>query len=90
MYVCDVRGMMKSQGRQDRKSEIQEVQRRDHPKGSPGHDRHHQEGEAGQAARPHQESTGIKEFDIVWVMRWFMRDSQGDDFATTRSGLKNF
>ena len=28
---------------------------------------------------PQDETTGIKAFDIVWVMRWFMKDSQGGD-----------
>ena len=33
----------------------------------------------GNAQDPQDEPTGIKDFDVVWVMRWFMRDSQGND-----------
>lgn len=35
----------------------------------------------GKQQDPIDETTGIKSFDIVWVMRWFMQDEDGDDYT---------
>ena len=35
----------------------------------------------GNQQDPHLEKTGIKSFDVVWVMRWFMRDAISDDYC---------
>jgi hypothetical protein len=34
----------------------------------------------GNKQDPNKDKEGVKDFDIVWVMRWFMRDSQNNDY----------
>lgn len=79
MYVCDVRAMMRN---------------KDEKTGAPKWKTHEdsvilrarpdvmdttRKARLGGQQDPHEETTGIKDFDIVWVMRWFMHDSQGED-----------
>ena len=79
MYVCDVKAMMLNK---DEKTGAPKWKKFDDDviiKARPD------EMEAVRLARNNgkqlqeEESTGIKNFDIVWVMRWFMKDSQGED-----------
>jgi hypothetical protein len=35
----------------------------------------------GKQQDPQLENSEIKDFDIIWVMRWFMRDPIGDDYT---------
>ena len=79
MYVCDVRAMMKNKN-----DKTNEPQWKYHPdsailKARPDMMEAIRQERQGGHQDPEQESTGIKDFDIVWVMRWFMRDSQGED-----------
>jgi hypothetical protein len=80
MYVCDVRAMMENKddktGRPKWKKFDDEVILRARPDVMDST----RKARLGGKEDPHDESTGIKSFDIVWVMRCFMRDSQGDDF----------
>lgn len=81
MYVCDVRGMMKSEdgktGNPKFKSYKDDIILKARPEAIDST----RLARGGKQQDPHQESTGIKEFDIVWVMRWFMRDPIGDDYV---------
>lgn len=79
MYVCDVRAMMSNKddktGATKWKSYADDVILRARPDMMDST----RKARLGQKQDPQDESTGIKSFDIVWVMRWFMRDSQGED-----------
>src|SRR3990167_3309230 len=81
MYVCDVRSMMNST---DEKTGVPKWKKFDDAtiaKARPESMDRTKEARTGKAQDPHEQSTGIKAFDVVWVMRWMMRDSLGDDYA---------
>lgn len=78
MYVCDVRSMMqniddKTGAPQWKKFEDSVILR-----ATPDSMDTTRKARLGGQQDPHEEKTGIKSFDIVWVMRWFMREN-GDD-----------
>jgi hypothetical protein len=79
MYVCDVKAMMSSV---DDKTDAPKWKKYDESvilKARPDvMDSIKRQREGGRQQQV-DEPTGIKDFDIVWVMRWFMRDSQGSD-----------
>lgn len=79
MYVCDVRAMMRNKdektGAPKWKSYSDEIIVQARPDVMDTTRRAREGGRQPQ----HDEPTGIKAFDIVWVMRWFMKNSQGDD-----------
>src|SRR5258706_4723995 len=79
MYVCDVKGMMENN---DDKTNQPKWKKYDDDvicKGRPDLMDTTRRARLGQQQDPHDEETGIKDFDIVWVMRWFIKDSVGDD-----------
>ncbi|MBM3460736.1 MAG: hypothetical protein FJX76_01410 [Armatimonadetes bacterium] len=77
MYVCDVRAMMKAQddktGRPKWKKYDDAVLEKARPEPRQTQRTRHQD--------PHEEPKPIGAFDVIWVMRWFMKDSQGEDHA---------
>src|SRR3990167_7670601 len=79
MYVCDVRAMMESKndktGAPKWKSFKDEIILKARPDVM-GVNRNLR---IGNKQDPADETTGIKSFDIVWVLRWFMKDNQGSD-----------
>lgn len=79
MYVCDVRAMMNNKddktGSPKWKKFKDEVIYRARPDSMDTT----RKARLGKQQDPQDETSGIKDFDIVWVMRWFMRDSQGND-----------
>ena len=79
MYVCDVRAMMKNKdektGAPKWKSYEDSVILRARPDVIDSTRR----ARLGKQQDPHLENSSIKSFDVVWVLRWFMRDSQGED-----------
>lgn len=81
MYVCDVRGMMESE---DPKTGSPKWKKFDDGvilKARPDVMDSTRKARLGNAQDPQEETSGIKEFDIVWVLRWFMKNSQGDDYV---------
>jgi hypothetical protein len=78
MYVCDVRAMMNNEddktGQKWKKFEDSKIL-----KARPDVMDTTRRSRLGNKQDPQDETTSIKSFDIVWVMRWFMRDSQGED-----------
>jgi len=78
MYVCDVRAMME---KEDDKTGMKWKKFDDEIilKARPDVMDSTRRARLGKNQDPHDETTGIKSFDVVWVMRWFMRDSQGQD-----------
>jgi hypothetical protein len=79
MYVCDVRAMMNNK---DEKTGAPKWKKFDDDiiiRARPDLMDSTRKARLGRQQLPEDESTGIKSFDIVWVMRWFMKDSQGED-----------
>jgi hypothetical protein len=79
MYVCDVRAMM--EGKDDKTGAPKWKKLKDEVilKARPDMMDTTRKARLGQAQDPHEENQTIKSFDVVWVMRWFMRNSQGED-----------
>ena len=79
MYVCDVKGMMTNL---DPKTEAPKWKKYDDAiilQARPDIMDSVRRARLGNRQAQEDEPTGIKNFDIVWVMRWFMRDSQNVD-----------
>lgn len=79
MYVCDVRGMMENK---DDKTGAPKWKKFDDKKilaARPDVMDTTRKARLGNKQDPLDKENPIKDFDIVWVMRWFMRDSQGND-----------
>ena len=80
MYVCDVRAMMNNKDDKTGMPKWNKFKDDIIAKARPDTMDTTRKARLGQQQQdPHEETSGIKSFDIVWVMRWFMRDSQGDD-----------
>lgn len=80
MYVCDVRSMM---SQTDEKTGAPKWKKFDDEvilRARPDVMDSTRKARLGKHQDPHDEDTGIKSFDIVWVLRCFMRDSIGDDY----------
>lgn len=81
MYACDVRAMMKNK---DEKTGAPKWKTFDDSvilKAQPDVMDTTRKARLGKMQDPQDNEKGIKSFDIVWVMRWFMRDNQGEDFT---------
>lgn len=81
MYVCDVRAMMKNKDEKTGKPKWKAFEDADILKALPDKMDTTRKARLGKQQDPQDERSSIKAFDIVWVMRWFMRDSQGDDYT---------
>jgi hypothetical protein len=82
MYVCDVRGMMKSKDEKTGQPKWKSFKDDVIQKARPDLMDTTRKARVGKQQDPvDNPPTEIKSFDIVWVMRWFMRDEQGDDFT---------
>jgi hypothetical protein len=79
MYVCDVKGMMESSNDKTGEPKWKKYEDKIIALAKPELVDSTHQARLGKQQDPEQESTGIKSFDIVWVMRWFMKNSQGDD-----------
>jgi hypothetical protein len=79
MYVCDVRGMMKNKDEKTGSPKWKSYEDGVILKARPDVMDSTRKARIGNKEDPQDETTGIKDFDIVWVMRWFIKDSQGDD-----------
>ena len=88
MYVCDVKGMMTNvddkTGTPKWNSFSDEIILQARPDVMDSTMKARDGNKQNQA----DETTGIKSFDIVWVMRWFMKDSQGFDHTFYTLGTK--
>lgn len=79
MYVCDVKSMMQTV---DDKTGSPKWKKYDDgviQKARPDKMDSTRKTRIGDQQDPHDEEQPIKSFDIVWVMRWCIKDSQGDD-----------
>lgn len=81
MYVCDVRSMMTNVDDKTNAPKWKKFEDATILRARPDVMDTTRRARLGTAQDPHAEDQAIKSFDIVWVMRWFMRDSQGEDFS---------
>jgi len=81
MYVCDVKGMMQNKDDKTNQPKWKNYDDEIIAKARPDAMDTTRRARLGEQQDPHDETTGIKNFDIIWVMRWFMKDSQGDDLC---------
>jgi flagellin-like hook-associated protein FlgL len=81
MYVCQVRGMMNNKDEKTNAPQWKKYEDSVILRARPDVMDSTRKARLGKQQDPYDETTGIKDFDIVWVMRWFMRDSLNDDYA---------
>ena len=81
MYVCDVRAMMASRDDKTGQPKWKKYEDADIMRALPDKMDTTRKTRLGNQQDPHLEKTGIKSFDVVWVMRWFMRDAISDDYC---------
>lgn len=79
MYVCDVRAIMEK--KDDKTGDPKWMSFKDEIilKARPDVMGANRNLRIGNQQDPADEAKAIKSFDIVWVLRWFMKDSQGSD-----------
>lgn len=81
MYVCDVKGMMASKDDKTGAPKWKKLSDEEIAQARPDAMDSTRQARLGNKQDPQEETSGIKMFDIVWVMRWFMRNSIGEDFV---------
>lgn len=81
MYVCQVRGMMESVDDKTGAPKWKKLDEKTILRAKPDVMDSIRKSRLGKQQDPHEETTGIKDFDIVWVMRWFMKDQIDDDYT---------
>lgn len=79
MYVCDVKAMMENKDEKTKQPKWKKYEDSIILQARPDVMNSTWQARNGAKQDPQLETTGIKSFDIVWVLRWFMRDSQGAD-----------
>lgn len=79
MYVCDVRAMMENKDDKTGAPKWKKFDEATIAKARPDIADATRKARLGGKQDPQDEVGEIKSFDIVWVMRWAMRDSQNDD-----------
>lgn len=90
MYVCQVKGMMETQDEKTGAPKWKKYDEKEILKARPDQiDTTRQARLGNKQQDPHQEEKPISDFDIVWVMRWFMRDSQNDDYTYYTLGTED-
>lgn len=80
MYVCDVRSMMKNEDPKTNKPKWKTFDDSVIIKAQPDVIDQTRQARLGKVQLPEDTPSGIKSFDIVWVMRWFMREN-GEDMT---------
>jgi len=78
MYVCDVQAMMKDIDPKAGAPKWKYYKEDVILKARPDIINTTRQARLGNIQDPNDETTGIKAFDVVWVMRWFMRNSSQD------------
>lgn len=79
MYVCDVRAMMNSKDPKTGSPKWKKYDDKIIKAAQPDVMNALRQARIGNKEDPQDNNSKISEFDIVWVMRWFMKDSQSDD-----------
>ena len=81
MYVCDVKGMMEQKDEKTGRPKWKKFEDDIIALARPDSMDATRKARLGNIEDPHDKEQKIKHFDIVWVLRWFMRDSQGSDLT---------
>ena len=81
MYVCDVRSMMANKDDKTGAPKWKNLKDSVIARAKPDVMDTTRKARLGNQQDPQDERGSIKSFDIVWVMRWFMRNSQGEDYT---------
>ncbi len=89
MYVCDVKGMMASKDEKTGAPKWKKLSDEEIEQARPDAMDTTRKARLGKQQDPQEETSGIKMFDVVWVMRWFMRNSIGEDFVYYTMGTEN-
>lgn len=79
MYVCDVKGIMENEDEKTGSPKWKKFDDKIIAKARPEDIDTTRKIRNGDIQDPQLEESPIKDFDIVWVMRWFMKDSTGSD-----------
>lgn len=79
MYVCDVRAMMKNKDDKTGAPKWKQLEDSVILRARPDIMDSVRRARTGDRQLQEDESTGLTNFDIVWVLRWFMRNDQGED-----------
>lgn len=89
MYVCDVKAMMASTDEKTGSPKWKALDEKTIAKAMPSEiDTTRQARNGTNQDRP-TEAQSVKSFDIVWVIRWFIRNSQGDDYCFYTMGTED-
>lgn len=89
MPVCNVRAMMKKKDSKTGEPPWKKYDDAEIMKARPEVIDSTRKARLGKQQDPHQEETGIKAFDTVWVIRWFMFDEDGVDHTFYTLGIDN-
>lgn len=81
MYVCDVKRMMDSKDDKTGQPKWKKLKDEVILKARPDVMEVNRQLRLGSKQNPDEERPQLKHFDIVWVMRWFMKDEMGDDYT---------
>ncbi len=81
MYVCDVRRMMQANDDKTKQPKWKKYDDSVILRAKPDVMDSLARARSGKSQDPNEASSAIKDFDIVWVMRWFIRDGIGDDYT---------
>lgn len=88
MYVCDVRGLMNSKDDKTKQPKWKKLDDSVIMKAKPDKFDSTRQARLGKKEDPQDKDEKIKDFDIVWVIRWFMKDDQGEDFTYYTMGTE--
>ena len=91
MYVCQVKQMMEQQDSKTQQPKWKQLDDGQLQEGYPDYIDTTYQARIGQGMEaPDQNPKGgaLKHFDILWAMRWFMQDSQGEDWVYYTLGPK--
>ena len=81
MHVCDVKSMMNSKDEKTGQPKWKKFKDDVIAKARPDSIDTTRQARLGKQQDPHTEDSTIGAFDVVWVMRVFMRDDSGDDYT---------
>lgn len=86
MYVCDVKGMMENKNDKTAEPKWKKLEDSVILKARPDVMAFNRLPREKQFEKP---GDALKNFDIVWVLRWFMKDSQGNDHVFYTMGTED-
>ena len=89
MYACDVRQMMESVDEKTGSPKWKKYDEKDLFLAQPKEMESLRQSRQGKERDPHFDQKPIGSFSTVWVMRWFMKDSQGEDHVFYTLGTDN-